>query len=54
MILRKYPIHREYQDVFLDELPEMPLVREFDLSIELIPRDEPVSRIPYRMTTIKM
>lgn len=45
---------QEFRDVFLDDLSGLPPKREFDCSIELVPSDEPISRTPYHMTTIKM
>jgi hypothetical protein len=39
----------EYPDVFPKELPGMPLDRDIEFSIELIPRTAPISKIPYRM-----
>nr|GFB75606.1 hypothetical protein [Tanacetum cinerariifolium] len=36
-------------DVFPDELLGIPLVREVELNIELIPGAEPISKAPYRM-----
>nr|GFA80109.1 putative reverse transcriptase domain-containing protein [Tanacetum cinerariifolium] len=42
------PIVSEFPDVFLDELPGIPLVREVEINIELIPRAEPISKAPYR------
>ena len=43
------PLVREFSDVFLEELPSIPLEREVDLSIEIIPVTAPISRAPYRM-----
>ncbi|KAH9294545.1 hypothetical protein KI387_040251, partial [Taxus chinensis] len=37
--------------VFPGELPGMPPPREIDFHIDLVPRVEPISRAPYRMTT---
>nr|GFB08022.1 putative reverse transcriptase domain-containing protein [Tanacetum cinerariifolium] len=39
---------REFADVFLDELPGLPLAREIEFGIELIPGAEPISKAPYR------
>ena len=47
--VEKIPIVREFLDVFPEELPGIPLEREVDLSIEIMPRTAPVSRAPYRM-----
>nr|GFC73235.1 putative reverse transcriptase domain-containing protein [Tanacetum cinerariifolium] len=42
------PIILEFPDVFPDELPETPPVREVEFNIELIPGAEPISKAPYR------
>ena len=47
--VEKIPIVREFPDVFLEELPGIPLEREVDLSIEIVPRTALISRAPYRM-----
>jgi hypothetical protein len=39
----------EFLDVFLDELPSLPLERDIEFIIELIPRTPPISRRPYGM-----
>jgi hypothetical protein len=40
---------QEYLDVFLEELPGMPLDRDIEFLIELLPRTAPISKRPYRM-----
>nr|GFC22616.1 putative reverse transcriptase domain-containing protein [Tanacetum cinerariifolium] len=42
------------EDVFPDELPGIPPVREVEFSIELIPGAEPISKAPYRMAPIEL
>nr|GFA07623.1 zinc finger, CCHC-type, retrotransposon Gag domain protein [Tanacetum cinerariifolium] len=44
----------EFLDVFPDELPGIPSVREVEFSIELIPGVEPISKAPYRMALIQL
>nr|GFC38274.1 hypothetical protein [Tanacetum cinerariifolium] len=44
----------EFPDVFLDELPGIPLIREVEFNIELIPGAEPISKAPYRMAPIEL
>lgn len=44
---QQYPLLKDYKDVFLEEILGVPPIREFDFSIELIPRAELVSRTPY-------
>nr|GFD32258.1 DNA/RNA polymerases superfamily protein [Tanacetum cinerariifolium] len=41
-------------DVFPDELPGIPPVREVEFSIELIPEAEPISKASYRMALIEL
>nr|GFC88367.1 putative nucleotidyltransferase, ribonuclease H [Tanacetum cinerariifolium] len=41
-------------DVFPDELPGIPPVREVEFNIELIPGAEPISKAPYRMAPIEL
>nr|GFC70832.1 putative reverse transcriptase domain, aspartic peptidase domain protein [Tanacetum cinerariifolium] len=44
----------EFPDVFPDELPGIPPVREVEFNIEIIPRSEPISKAPYRMDPIEL
>nr|GFD14001.1 putative reverse transcriptase domain-containing protein [Tanacetum cinerariifolium] len=48
------PIVSEFPDVFPDELPGIPSVREVEFSIELILGAEPISKAPYRMAPIEL
>nr|GEY22711.1 putative reverse transcriptase domain, aspartic peptidase domain protein [Tanacetum cinerariifolium] len=48
------PIVFEFPDVFPDELPGIPPVREVEFSIKLIPGAEPISKAPYRMAPIEL
>ena len=45
---------QEFKDVFLDEILGLPPKRDIDFTIELVPRAAPVSKTPYRMSTLKM
>ena len=47
--VEKIPVVKKFPDVFPKELPGIPLEREVDLSIEIVPRTAPISRAPYRM-----
>jgi hypothetical protein len=40
---------QEYPNIFLEELPGMPLDHDMELLIELLPRMPPISKRPYRM-----
>ena len=44
----------EYEDVFLDELPRLPLYRDVDFVIELHPGTSPISMTPHRMVPIEL
>nr|GEZ33661.1 putative reverse transcriptase domain, aspartic peptidase domain protein [Tanacetum cinerariifolium] len=48
------PIVFEFLDVFPDELPGIPPVREVEFNIELISGAEPISKAPYRMAPIEL
>ena len=44
----------KYEDVFLDELPELPLHGEVDFVIELYPGTSPISMTPHRMAPVEL
>nr|GFC88639.1 putative reverse transcriptase domain-containing protein [Tanacetum cinerariifolium] len=48
------PIVSEFPDVFPDELPGIPPVREVEFNIELISGAEPISKAPYRMAPVEL
>nr|GFD22755.1 putative reverse transcriptase domain-containing protein [Tanacetum cinerariifolium] len=48
------PIVSKFPDVFPDELPGIPPVREVDINIELIPGAEPISKASYRMDPVEL
>nr|GEY32436.1 putative reverse transcriptase domain-containing protein [Tanacetum cinerariifolium] len=52
--IHNQPIVSEFPDVFLDELPGIPPVREVEFNIELIPGAEPISKAPYRMDPVEL
>jgi hypothetical protein len=41
----------EYPDVFPEELPGIPLDRDLEFIIDLIPETAPIAKRPYRMAT---
>ena len=41
---------KEYQDIFPEELTELPPKRELVHEIELIPGAQPIARAPYKMS----
>ena len=44
----------EYEDVFLNQLPRLPLYRDVDFTIELYPSTSPISMTPHRMTLVEL
>ena len=44
----------EYEDVFLDELPGLPLHMDVDFVIELHPNTSPISMTPHRMAPVEL
>ena len=43
------PIIQDFPKVFLEDLPGLPLDREIEFKIDLVPRMEPISKVSYRM-----
>ncbi|XP_074342437.1 uncharacterized protein LOC141679990 [Apium graveolens] len=52
--IEDYPVVKEYEDVFPDELPGLPPHREVEFTIELVPGAEPISKVPYRMAPLEL
>ena len=52
--MEKIPVVREFPNVFPEELLGIPLKREVDLSIEIVPETTPMSRAPYRMAPTEL
>ena len=44
----------EYEDVFSDELPRLPLQRVVDFGIKLHPGTSPISMSPHRMAPVEL
>ncbi|WVZ58909.1 hypothetical protein U9M48_009128 [Paspalum notatum var. saurae] len=47
--IKKIPVVCDFPDVFPEELPGLPLDRDVEFKIDLIPGMAPISRRPYRM-----
>ena len=45
---------KEFVDMFPEELPGMPLERELEFTIDLKLGTEPITRTPYRMSTLEL
>ncbi|GKG37930.1 hypothetical protein Tco_0457153, partial [Tanacetum coccineum] len=52
--LEDIPIVREFPDVFPENLPGLPPVRQVEFQIDLIPGATPVARAPYRLVPSEM
>jgi hypothetical protein len=52
--LEEILVVQEYSDVFPEELPGMPLDRNIEFIIELLPGTPPISKRPYRMPVNKL
>ena len=52
--VEKIPVVRKFLDVFHEELPGIPLEREVDLSIEIVPGTVPMFRAPYRIAPMEL
>src|SRR4051812_6253026 len=48
------PVVWEFSDVFPEELPGMPIVREVDFTIVLLPGTSPIFTPPYRMAPAEL
>jgi hypothetical protein len=51
--LGDYVVLKEFEDVF-KEVPRLPQMRDIDFSIDLMPKVAPVSKTPYRMSTVEL
>ncbi|GKG22928.1 hypothetical protein Tco_0388231, partial [Tanacetum coccineum] len=52
--LEDIPVVREFLEVFPEDLPGLPLVRQVEFQIDLIPRATLVARVPYRFAPSEM
>ena len=52
--VNEVPIVCEYTDVFPEELPGLPLDREIEFCIDLVPGTAPISIPPYRMAPAEL
>ncbi|XP_074305535.1 uncharacterized protein LOC141640753 [Silene latifolia] len=48
------PVVNEYADVFPDELPGIPLERDVEFAIDLVPGTGPIAKAPYRMASVEL
>nr|GFA70979.1 putative reverse transcriptase domain-containing protein [Tanacetum cinerariifolium] len=47
--LEDIPVVKEFPDIFPEDLPGLPPIRQVEFQIDLIPRTTPVARAPYRL-----
>ena len=52
--LENIRVVKEFSDVFPEKLPGLPPEKEVDLSIEILPRMDPISRAPYLIVPTKL
>ncbi|GKA36274.1 putative reverse transcriptase domain-containing protein [Tanacetum coccineum] len=52
--LKDVPVIRDFPEVFLDDLPGLPLPRQVEFKIELVPGAAPIVRAPYRLAPSEM
>nr|GEY52828.1 reverse transcriptase domain-containing protein [Tanacetum cinerariifolium] len=52
--LKDIPVVKEFPDVFPEDLPILPSVRQVEFQINLIPGTTPVARAPYRLAPSEM
>ncbi|KAA3483624.1 DNA/RNA polymerases superfamily protein [Gossypium australe] len=52
--IESVPVVCEYPDVFLEDLPGLPPIREVEFAIELVPGTSPISIPPYRMAPTEL
>ncbi|GJX06777.1 putative reverse transcriptase domain-containing protein [Tanacetum coccineum] len=52
--LEDIPVVREFQEVFLENLPGLPPIRQVEFQIDLIPGAAPVALAPYRLAPLEM
>jgi hypothetical protein len=48
-----HAVLKEFEDVFR-EVPRLPPKRDIDFSVNLMPRKDPVSKAPYRMSMLEL
>ncbi|GJR14630.1 putative reverse transcriptase domain-containing protein [Tanacetum coccineum] len=52
--LEDIPVVREFPEIFLEDLPGLPLIYQVEFQIDLIPGTTPVARAPYRLAPSEM
>lgn len=52
--LEHLPVVREFPDIFPKDLPGLPLEREIEFGIEVVPSTQPISISSYRMAPAEL
>ena len=52
--VEEVPVVREFPDVFPEELPGVPPVRQVEFGIDLVPGATPIAKVPYRLAPPEM
>ena len=52
--LAHIPVVRDFTDIFFDEEPGLPPVREVEFAIDLAPSTTPICRVPYQMAPLEL
>ena len=52
--LSKILVVQEYPNLFPEDIPEFPLERGVEFSIDLVPRMGPISIAPYRISPLEL
>nr|XP_043619828.1 uncharacterized protein LOC122591635 [Erigeron canadensis] len=52
--LEDVPIAREFPEVFPEDLPRLPPIRQVEFQVDLVPGATPVARAPYRLAPSQM
>ena len=52
--IQDVPVVRDYPEVFPEELPGLPPVRQIEFRIDLVPGANPIAKSPYRLAPSEM
>ena len=53
-MVESIPVVSEFSEVFLTDLPGLPLDRDIDFCIDVDPGTQPISIDPYRMAAVEL
>ena len=54
VVLSNVPVVRDFSEVFPEDVPGLPPVRDIEFSIDLVPGTGPISIAPYRMSPMEL